>query len=99
MRSEGNATGLPTTKNATTEPQPSDVDAEEEEEFKAMYHATYRASTFALRKFLNPKYPVAATSLGTSTKTGEATPSVPVLDRQRATDVVDSVLKLFCEEP
>ncbi|WEW61971.1 hypothetical protein PRK78_007471 [Emydomyces testavorans] len=79
------------------------AEAEEEDEFKAMYHATYRASMFALRVYLNLKSPVLATRSGagpSSTKSVEESPaSVPVLNKERATDVVDSLLKLFCGEP
>ncbi|EER28943.1 hypothetical protein CPC735_036490 [Coccidioides posadasii C735 delta SOWgp] len=89
--------------NSTTELLQPAADAEEEDEFKTMYHATYRASTFALRKFLNIKSPASGAKLHSSISSRNGpegnTPSVPVLDRAKATDVVDSVLKLFCEEP
>lgn len=57
----------------------------EEDEFKTMYHATYRASTFALRKYLK-ETPVA----------GETLP--PVLKKEKAMTLIDEFLKLFCEE-
>lgn len=63
------------------------LETDEDDEFKAMYHATYRASTFALRKFLKP--------LQMGTTQHEA--SLPVLDKDRAMNAVDSVLKIFCE--
>ena len=63
------------------------LDTDEDEEFKAMYHATYRASTFALRKFLKSSQATA----------GQTETAVPALERDRAMDVVDSVLKIFCE--
>lgn len=59
----------------------------DEEEYKSMYHATYRASTFALRRYLNPaatepKYPR----------------PVPRLEKEKAMTMVDDFLKLFCHE-
>ncbi|EEP78203.1 predicted protein [Uncinocarpus reesii 1704] len=100
---ESTSDATTTTKNPTTEPLQSTAEAEEEDEFKTMYHATYRASTFALRKYLNTKCPVPATKSGfdaSSTKPLEVgTIAVPVLDKEKATDVVDAVLKIFCEEP
>ncbi|KAL4782271.1 hypothetical protein BJX76DRAFT_333036 [Aspergillus varians] len=60
----------------------------DEDEFKAMYHATYRASTFALRKYL--KEPIA---------NKDGSKSVPpVLERGKAMTYIDGFLKLFCEE-
>ncbi|KAL1954778.1 hypothetical protein VTO42DRAFT_726 [Malbranchea cinnamomea] len=64
------------------------VEADEDDEFKAMYHTTYRASTFALRKYLKPS-PAAMVS---------SESSVPILERDKAMDVVDSLLKIFCEQ-
>lgn len=60
----------------------------EEDEFKAMYHATYRASTFALRKYLNE--PVAN---GDDIKA-----SPPLLEKKKAMGYIDEFLRLFCEE-
>ncbi|KAE8145608.1 hypothetical protein BDV25DRAFT_170424 [Aspergillus avenaceus] len=60
----------------------------EEDEFKAMYHATYRASTFALRRYL--KEPPA------SEGTAQLLP--PLLDKGKAMSYIDEFLKLFCEE-
>ncbi|KAI9040928.1 uncharacterized protein KD926_007602 [Aspergillus affinis] len=60
----------------------------DEDEFKAMYHATYRASTFALRKYL--KEPPA-----------DGDPSKvlpPLLDKGKAMNYIDEFLRLFCEE-
>lgn len=55
----------------------------EEDEFRSMYHATYRASTFALRKYL--KAPPDGTN-------------PPLLDRGGAMGYIDEFLKLFCED-
>ncbi|KAL4801688.1 hypothetical protein BDV18DRAFT_148572 [Aspergillus unguis] len=60
----------------------------DEDNFKAMYHATYRASTFALRKYL--KEPC------TSEDGSKSTP--PVLEKGKAMTYIDGFLKLFCEE-
>ncbi|KAK2748101.1 hypothetical protein FQN57_001224 [Myotisia sp. PD_48] len=59
-------------------------------EFKEMYHATYRASQFALRKFL--RTPIENPTQSSKNKLG-----MPTLSRDKATEVIDSVLKLFCE--
>ncbi|KAK1149909.1 hypothetical protein N8T08_003465 [Aspergillus melleus] len=71
----------------TTDGIPS-ASGTDEDEFKAMYHATYRASTFALRKYL--KEPPAD---GDHSK---ALP--PVLDKGKAMNYIDEFLRLFCEE-
>lgn len=55
----------------------------DEDEYRAMYHATYKAANFALRKYL---------------KNDLSTVPPPVLTRETATNVVDGILKLFCEE-
>lgn len=57
--------------------------ATEEDDFKAMYHATYRAATFALRHYL---------------KMTPAETLRPVLSKDTATNVVDGILKLFCDD-
>ncbi|PGH02678.1 hypothetical protein AJ79_07557 [Helicocarpus griseus UAMH5409] len=59
-------------------------ETDEDEDFKAMYHATYRAASFALRRYLKDA-------------PGAGGDFVPVLERGKATDLVDNVLKLFCE--
>ncbi|KKK17857.1 hypothetical protein P175DRAFT_0463631 [Aspergillus ochraceoroseus IBT 24754] len=59
-----------------------------EDEFKAMYHATYRASTFALRKYLKES-PVRETG-------SKSLP--PILEKEKAMTYIDGFLKLFCEE-
>lgn len=60
----------------------------EEDEFKSMYHATYRASTFALRRYL--KQP--------SSADGMSRELPPVLDKGKAMSYIDEFLRLFCEE-
>lgn len=60
----------------------------EEDEFKAMYHATYRASTFALRKYLKDPF-----------VNGEGVKVIPpLLEKQKAMGYIDEFLRLFCEE-
>ncbi|KAI9371682.1 hypothetical protein BJX61DRAFT_14120 [Aspergillus egyptiacus] len=67
---------------------PSSTSCSDEDEFKAMYHATYRASTFALRKYLKE------TPSG-----GDGSSTIPpVLDKAKAMTYIDGFLKLFCEE-
>ncbi|PGH03061.1 hypothetical protein AJ80_08756 [Polytolypa hystricis UAMH7299] len=85
------------TETGTPVPVSTSPDADDdEEEFKAMYHATYRASSFALRRYF--KGPVADAMIA-SLETGLSSPQDlgMVLEREKAMDVVDSVLKLFCE--
>ncbi|KAJ0414525.1 hypothetical protein BJY00DRAFT_294906 [Aspergillus carlsbadensis] len=60
----------------------------DEDEFKAMYHATYRASTFALRKYL--KEPAMSADGSRSIP--------PALEKAKAMTYIDGFLKLFCEE-
>ncbi|CBF70958.1 predicted protein [Aspergillus nidulans FGSC A4] len=67
---------------------PASSTASEEDEFKAMYHATYRASTFALRKYL--REPVV------SDDGSRLAP--PILEKGKAMICIDGFLKLFCEE-
>jgi len=80
-----------TSKNAEgdeKDPRLVTADSTEEDEFKAMYHATYRASTFALRRYL--KEPVA------NGEGGKAPP--PLLEKKKAMGYIDEFLRLFCEE-
>ncbi|KAE8377871.1 hypothetical protein BDV26DRAFT_262517 [Aspergillus bertholletiae] len=60
----------------------------DEDEFKAMYHATYRASTFALRKYLK-ETPASQCS-------SKYLP--PLLEKGKAMMYIDEFLRLFCEE-
>ncbi|CEO58375.1 hypothetical protein PMG11_03104 [Penicillium brasilianum] len=60
--------------------------AADDDEFKAMYHATYKASAFALRKYLkDPGAGVAG-----------ATPAL--LEKGKAMTCIDELLRLFCED-
>lgn len=60
----------------------------DEDEFRAMYHATYKAATFALRRYLRGADP--------TTMDDGALP--PVLEKERATNTIDNLLRLFCED-
>ncbi|OAX84976.1 hypothetical protein ACJ72_00656 [Emergomyces africanus] len=80
---------------ASTNPTAALPDTDEDDDFKAMYHATYRAASFALRRYLKDAVPC-ATTIGSSAVV-EAGGGVPVLEREKATDLVDGILKLFCE--
>ncbi|EER40365.1 conserved hypothetical protein [Histoplasma capsulatum H143] len=79
---------------------------DDDDDFKAMYHATYRAASFALRRYLKD-VPKGSTATGNSVVAGEdglikashevTAASVPILEREKATDLVDGLLRLFCE--
>ncbi|KAM5441004.1 hypothetical protein MferCBS31731_003788 [Microsporum ferrugineum] len=73
------------------EPKP-EADGDDDMEFREIYHATYRASTFALRRFLKPSNP--AVGLPGNAACAH---DVPILGKDKAMNTVDSVLKLFCE--
>ncbi|KAJ5453882.1 uncharacterized protein N7458_004838 [Penicillium daleae] len=60
--------------------------AADDDEFKAMYHATYKASAFALRKYLKDS----------SAGGNGATPVL--LEKGKAMTCIDELLKLFCED-
>lgn len=60
----------------------------DEDEFKAMYHATYRASTFALRKYLKQ----------CPSTDGAVKDLPPLLDKEKAMTYIDEFLRLFCGE-
>ncbi|KAK2742985.1 hypothetical protein FQN55_007615 [Onygenales sp. PD_40] len=83
--------------------QSTPPDSDEDEDFKAMYHATYRAASFALRRYLKDVPPCAGASLpvvdedAQSAVSDSVLVSVPVLEKEKATDLVDGLLKLFCE--
>ena len=57
----------------------------DDDEFKVMYHATYKAAAFALRKYL--KDPTA--SAGTAPL---------LLEKEKAMTCIDELLRLFCED-
>ncbi|ODH38224.1 hypothetical protein ACO22_02498 [Paracoccidioides brasiliensis] len=81
------------------------ADTDEDEDFKAMYHATYRAASFALRRYLKDGMSGSSSAAGSlaagmassSVTEGSGRVGVPVLKRGKATDLVDGVLRLFCE--
>jgi hypothetical protein len=54
----------------------------DDDEFKAMYHATYKAAAFALRRYLK--------------QTPGLAPSV--LEKEKAMTCIDELLRLFCED-
>ncbi|KAL2828280.1 hypothetical protein BDW59DRAFT_143517 [Aspergillus cavernicola] len=81
---EGRDTQIPGDSIALSAP----TACSDEDEFKAMYHATYRASTFALRKYLR-ELPMSENGL---------TPMPPLLEKGKAMTYIDGFLKLFCEE-
>lgn len=64
--------------------------ADDDDKYKAMYHATYRASTFALRRYLNAPPPPESTPSDSA--------SVPRLEKEKAMMMIDEFLKLFCQE-
>lgn len=57
----------------------------DDDEFKSMYHATYRAAAFALRKYLRDS----TASAGTA--------PLP-LEKEKAMTCIDEILRLFCED-
>lgn len=72
-------TPAPETLRAETPAPGSNAD---DDEFKAMYHATYKAAAFALRRYLKQ-----APGLAPS-----------VLEKEKAMTCIDELLRLFCEE-
>lgn len=85
MNKSVTATAVPAGLDEVTSTSASGMD---EDEFKTMYHATYRASTFALRRYL--KEP--------SLAEGMSSPLPPLLEKEKATALIDEFLRLFCEE-
>lgn len=79
--------------DGTPVPVSTSTTGTEEDDFKAMYHATYRASTFALRRYLNK--PSTPGTQGTGT---DARSPPPVLTKEKAMTLIDDFLRLFCEE-
>ncbi|KAJ5358458.1 uncharacterized protein N7496_010871 [Penicillium cataractarum] len=60
--------------------------AADDDEFKAMYHATYKASAFALRKYLK------------DSGAGGAGATPVLLEKGKAMTCIDELLRLFCED-
>ncbi|GIC88533.1 uncharacterized protein Aud_004928 [Aspergillus udagawae] len=81
-----NGTGTNSDMNLSTEVGATSTT--DEDEFKSMYHATYRASTFALRKYLK--------QCPSTDEAGKDLP--PLLDKDKAMTYIDEFLRLFCEE-
>ncbi|KAJ5669231.1 hypothetical protein N7462_010301 [Penicillium macrosclerotiorum] len=69
----------------TETPAPGASTDEEYDEFKAMYHATYKAAAFALRKYAKE-----------SAAGSGSTP--PLLEKGKAMSCIDELLRLFCED-
>lgn len=62
---------------------PAPAIAADDDEFKVMYHMTYKAAAFALRKYLKES----------------ATGSAPlVLEKGKAMTCIDELLRIFCED-
>lgn len=86
----GSAGAEPEADVSGTTPAPEALRAEtpapgstaDDDEFKAMYHATYKAAAFALRRYLKQ-----APGLAPS-----------VLEKEKAMTCIDELLRLFCEE-
>ncbi|KAJ5755227.1 hypothetical protein N7533_004770 [Penicillium manginii] len=79
------------TSNATPAPEilraetPAPGVSADDDEFKSMYHATYKAAAFALRRYL--KDPVIGSG------------SAPLLlEKGKAMTCIDELLRLFCED-
>jgi hypothetical protein len=78
---------------SSTTPAPESLRAEtpapgvsaDDDEFKAMYHATYKAAAFALRRYLK----MALAGSG---------PGPVILQKEKAMTCIDELLRLFCEE-
>ncbi|QSS62635.1 hypothetical protein I7I51_02374 [Histoplasma capsulatum] len=87
-------------------PAAASPEIDDDDDFKAMYQATYRAASFALRRYLKDVLNGSAAT-GSSVVAGEdglikashevTAASVPILEREKATDLVDGLLRLFCE--
>ena len=90
--------------DSTPAPGPGGTGTTEDEEFKAMYHATYRAATFALRKYLKELPTSGSVGMKKSADksiAGEGNEGArrlaPLLKKEKATTLVDEILRLFCE--
>ena len=74
-----NATPAPETHRGET---PAPGTSADDDEFKNMYHATYKAAAFALRKYLK----------------GSAIEPPLLLEKNKAMTCIDELLRLFCED-
>lgn len=66
----------------------------DEDGFRAMYNATYKAAFFALRRYLRGWVSEGAAD----NQTVSSSNLTPRLEKEKATNVVDDLLRLFCEE-
>ncbi|KAJ9364720.1 hypothetical protein C8Q69DRAFT_74727 [Paecilomyces variotii] len=69
-------------------PSTNSAGGSDEDEFRSMYHATYKAATFALRRYLREGDPT----------TVESGTLPPILEKEKATNTIDGLLRLFCED-
>ncbi|KAJ5663686.1 hypothetical protein N7507_004417 [Penicillium longicatenatum] len=89
----GSGTVDPEPETSTSTPAAEGLRAEtpapgtsaDDDEFKAMYHATYKAAAFALRKYLKD-----------SASSGGQAPML--LEKEKAMTRIDDILRLFCED-
>lgn len=79
---EADASGTTPAPEALRAETPAPGSTADDDEFKAMYHATYKAAAFALRRYLKQ-----APGLAPS-----------VLEKEKAMTCIDELLRLFCEE-
>lgn len=74
--------------NPAIEPRaetPAPGPSADDEEFKAMYHATYKAAAFALRKYVKDH-------------ASSSDSSIPLLEKGKAMTCIDELLRIFCED-
>ncbi|KAJ5521337.1 hypothetical protein N7527_005452 [Penicillium freii] len=79
---EADVSGTTPAPEALRAETPAPGSTADDDEFKAMYHATYKAAAFALRRYLKQ-----APGLAPS-----------VLEKEKAMTCIDELLRLFCEE-
>ncbi|KAJ5375451.1 hypothetical protein N7517_007457 [Penicillium concentricum] len=79
---EPDVSGMTPAPEALRAETPAPGTTSDDDEFKAMYHATYKAAAFALRRFLK--------------QTPGLAPSV--LEKEKAMTCIDELLRLFCED-
>ncbi|KGO70667.1 hypothetical protein PITC_055580 [Penicillium italicum] len=79
---EADVSGTTPAPEALRAETPAPGSIADDDEFKAMYHATYKAAAFALRRYLKQ-----APGLAPS-----------VLEKEKAMTCIDELLRLFCEE-
>lgn len=79
---EADVSGTTPAPEALRAETPAPGSTADDDEFKSMYHATYKAAAFALRRYLKQ-----APGLAPS-----------VLEKEKAMTCIDELLRLFCEE-